>query len=156
MKLATLATLAASMGLIQPAAAQLESYKDYNISEATSIVTAVKVKANMLDYYLEGLRETWVASNDVAKSLGQIEGYNIYTSALPESGDFNLLLVVHFKNTADIGPSKARYEAFMQAWGERRQEESRATAATYPDVREITGNYMMNEITFLSSGAPPR
>jgi hypothetical protein len=151
MRLTTLLTIAASMALARPAAAQLEAYEDYNISEATSIVTAVKVKANMLDYYLEGLKETWVASNDVAKSLGQIEGYNIYTSALPESGDFNLLLVVHFKNTGDVGPSKERYEAFMQAWGERRQEQSRETVRTYPDVREITGDYLMNEITFLSS-----
>jgi hypothetical protein len=149
MRLTTL-TIAASVALTQPAVAQLEAYEDYNISEATSIVTAVKVKANMLDYYLEGLKETWVASNEVAKSLGQIEGYNVYTSALPESGDFNLLLVVHFKNTGDIGPSKARYEAFMQAWGEARQEQSRETASTYPDVREITGDYMMNEITFVS------
>jgi hypothetical protein len=153
MKLAPLLTVLASTALLRPAMAQLESYKDYDISEATSIVTAVKVKANMLDYYLEGLRDTWVASNDVAKSLGQIEGYNVYTSALPESGDFNLLLVVHFKSTGDIGPSKARYEAFMKAWGDSRQSQSRETVKTYPDVREITGDYMMNEITFRSSGA---
>jgi hypothetical protein len=154
MKLTTLLTIVGSIALAQPAAAQLEPYKDYNIDEATSVVTTVKVKANMLDDYLEGLRQTWVASNEVAKSLGQITGYNVYTSAHPSSGDFNLILVVHYKSTADIGPSKARYEAFMRAWGERRQQESRQTALTYPDLREITGDYIMNEITFVATPAP--
>lgn len=148
MKLATVLTTAGSIFLAHPALAQLEPYKDYNLNVATSVVTAVKVKANMLDDYLEGLRQTWVASNEVAKSLGQITGYNVYSSAHPSSGDFNLLLVVHYKSMADIGPSKERYEAFMRAWGERRQEESRQTALSYPDLREITGDYIMNEITF--------
>jgi hypothetical protein len=152
MRITTLSIIAAAAALgQQPAVAQLEPYKDYDVAEATSFVTTVRVQANMLDYYLEGLKETWVASNEVAKKLGQIEGYNVYTSALPGSGDFNLVLVVHYKNTADLGPSRARYEAFMREWGEQRNQESRETAQTYPNLREITGDYVMNEITFTSS-----
>jgi hypothetical protein len=153
MKTPMLLTIVGSAALIQSAVAELTPYKDYNIGEATAIVTTVKVKANMLDDYLEGLRATWVASNEVAKSLGQIESYSIFTSALPQSGDFNLMLVVRYKSTADIGPSKERFEAFMRAWGEKRNQESRATAQTYPDLREITGDYMMNEITFVGVGS---
>ncbi|MDQ7018242.1 MAG: hypothetical protein Q9M33_03660 [Robiginitomaculum sp.] len=136
-----------TLALAQPAFAQLEVYKDYDISVATSIVTTVKVDSNMLDYYLEGLRSTWIPGNKIAKELGHIEGYSIHASALPNSGSFNLVLVVDFKNTGDTGPSKAKYKAFMAKWGEEREKKSRATVKTYPDIRKITGEYLMHEIT---------
>ena len=106
MKIVATLTLLGTMMLAQPAFAQLEAYTDYNVSEATSIVTTVKVDSNMIDYYLEGLKTSWAPSNDVAMELGHIEGYNMYVSSLPESGNFNVVLVVNFKNTGDIGPSK--------------------------------------------------
>ena len=59
-------------GGIQGASAQLEPFQDYDISDAIWIVTTVKVEPNMGDDYLEGIRETWVAGNEVAKELGQI------------------------------------------------------------------------------------
>lgn len=151
MKISTKLTAAvAGAGVILaalPASAQLEAYKDYDISESTSILTTVKVKSNMMDYYLEGLKDTWVAGNEIAKSLGHIEDYSIHASQLPASGDFNLVLVVRFANTGDIGPSKARYDAFMAEWGQRRQAQTRETVKTYPEYRKITGDYLMNEIT---------
>ena len=106
-----------ALAFAQPAFAQLEAYEDYDISEATSIVTTVKVDSNMIDYYLEGLKTAWAPSNDVAKELGHIEDYGMYVSQLPNSGEFNVVLIVNFKNTGDIGPSKARYQAFMNEWG---------------------------------------
>ena len=69
----------------------------------------------MDDAYLEGIKQTWAASNDVAKELGQIEEYWIYRSDLPQSGDFNLLLVIKYANTADLAPNKERYDAFIEA-----------------------------------------
>lgn len=135
--------------LAQPAFAQLEAYQDYDINEATSIVTTVKVDSNMIDYYLEGLRSTWAPSNDLAIGLGQMEGYSIFVSSLPNSGQFNVVLVTNFKSTADLAPSKARNDAFMAKWGEEQQKLSRKTSKGYPDIRTITGSYMMNEITFI-------
>ncbi|NNC36416.1 MAG: hypothetical protein EX271_08145 [Acidimicrobiales bacterium] len=148
MKIVSTLAVIGALAFAQPAFAQLEAYKDYDVKEATAIVTTVKVDSNMIDYYLEGLKTAWAPSNDVSKSLGQIEDYNIYVSQLPNSGDFNVILVVSFKNTADIGPSKERYEAFMAEWGSKRQKESRTIAKTYPDIRTITGSYLMNEVTF--------
>ena len=127
--------------------AQLEPYTDYNVSDAVSSVTTVKVDANMMDNYLEGLRDTWVASNEVALKLGQIESYAIYASDLPASGDFNLLLVVRFADTEDLAPNKARYDAFMKAWGDANQKQSRQISATvYPNIRKITGEYLLREL----------
>jgi hypothetical protein len=139
------ASLAAS-----PAAAQLQQYRDYTLSDSVSSVTTVRVASNMIEDYLEGIRATWVASNEAAKSLGQLESYNVYVSDLPNSGDFNVVLVVNFANTSDLAPNRARYDAFMQAWGTRNEAATRQTTTTvYPNLREITGEYLLREVTFL-------
>jgi len=128
--------------------ADLELYKDYDISDAVWSVTTVKVDANMGDAYLEGIKNTWAAGFEVAKELGQIESWSIFRSDLPQSGDFNLLLIVKFANTADLAPNKERYDAFVKAFGEDRNKESTEFAQkNYPGMRELTGQYLMREIT---------
>jgi len=128
--------------------ADLVPYKDYDTSDAVWSITTVRVHANMDDAYLEGLKQTWVASNKVAKELGQLEDYWIYRSDLPQSGDFNLLLVVKFANSSDLAPNKKRYEEFMKKWGEERNKKVTDYAQkNYPGMRDITGQYNFREIT---------
>ncbi len=129
--------------------ADLEPWKDYTVSDAVWSVTTIKVHSNMDGAYLEGLKKTWVASSEIAKKLGHIEDYHIYRSDLPESGSFNLLLVVKFKNNEMLAPNKARYEAFMKEWGEERNKKTTDIAQhAYPAMRDITGQYNLREITF--------
>ena len=135
-------------GFASIASADLDPWTDYDISSGLSNVTTVKVDSNMIDKYLEGLKATWAPSNDVAVELGQIEGYNIYVSALANSGDFNVILVVRMKDAADMQPNQADYEAFMENWSEENQKLSDKIVVTYPDIRKITGEYLMREITF--------
>jgi hypothetical protein len=145
-KFGTLAA-AAVLASAVPAQAQLDVYKDYDVSDAVWTISTVKVDANMGDYYLEGLRSTWIASNEVAKKLGQIEDYSIYASDFPQSGQFNMLLIVKFANTADLAPNKAKYDAFMKAWGETKVKESRQISKDlYPTIRTITGDYLMRKV----------
>ena len=148
MKIRTALTLMIAMGLAQPAFAQLEPYVDYDVSTSIQSVSTVRVHANMIDYYLEGIRGTWVASSEAAKKLGQIESYSVYVSELPLSGDFNVVLVTRVKSAADLEPSKERYDAFMKAWGEANEKQTQETVKTYPNIREITGEYRLREITF--------
>jgi hypothetical protein len=135
-------------GLAATASADLEPWTDYDISSGLSNITTIKVDSNMIDKYLEGLRTTWAPSNDVAIELGQIEGYNIYVSQLANSGDFNVVLVVRMKDAADMQPNQEEYAAFMKAWGDANQKASDAVVVTYPDIRTITGEYLVREITF--------
>ncbi|MFQ6006454.1 MAG: hypothetical protein ACE5OQ_13230 [Woeseia sp.] len=133
-----------------PAIADLEPYKDYNVSDAVYSVTTVKVDPNMDDAYLEGIKQTWAASNEVAKGLGQIEDYWIFRSQLPQSGYFNLLLVIKLSHTSDLHPNKEDYDAFIEAWGKANADASTEYAQTnYPGMRKITGDYLMREITFV-------
>lgn len=128
--------------------ADLEPYTDYEVSDAVWSVTTVRVHPNMDDAYLEGLKNTWVTGNKVAKDLGHIESWSIFRSDLPQSGEFNLLLIVKFANTADLAPNKERYEAFMKAFGEERSKDTTEYAQkNYPGMRELTGQYYLREIT---------
>ena len=128
--------------------ADLTPWEDYEPSDAVYSVTTVKVDSNMGDAYLEGLRDTWIPGNKIAQELGQIESWSIYRSDLQESGDFNLILVVKFANTSDLAPNKAAYDAFMAKYT---QEASDAATdysqKNYPAMRELTGQYIMREIT---------
>jgi hypothetical protein len=129
------------------ALAQLEPFTDYEISDELWSITTVKVDPNMGDDYLEGLRDTWVASNKIAKELGQIEDFMIFRSQVPESGHANLFLVVKFANSDSLDPNKEEYDKFMKAWGEANQAKSREITKNYPGMRKITGEYITRKIT---------
>ncbi len=148
MRIKLLLTSVTLLTVSAAAFADLEPYKDYDISDAVWSVTTVKVDANMGDAYLEGIKNTWASGNKVALELGQIESWSIYRSDLPQSGDFNLLLIVKFANTSDLAPNKERYDAFMKEFGEGRNKETTEYAQkNYPAMRELTGEYLMREIT---------
>ena len=148
MQLKSLFTAILAFTFSGAAFADLEPYKDYDVSDAVWSVTTVRVDANMDDAYLEGIKNTWASGNKVAKDLGQIESWSIFRSDLPQSGDFNLLLIVKFANTADLAPNKERYDAFMKKFGEARNKETTEYAQkNYPAMRELTGQYLMREIT---------
>jgi len=147
MKLSKLLTLVALTGFASVASADLEPWSDYDIGESVMNVTTVKVDSNMIDKYLEGLSQSWVPANETAKELGQIEDYGIFVSQLPNGGDFNVILVVTMANAADMQPNKEDYDAFMKKWGEENQKRSDKLVLTYPDIRTITGEYLMRKIT---------
>jgi hypothetical protein len=131
-----------------PVLADLEIYKDYDVSEGFWGVSTIKVKSNMIDAYLEGLKKTWTSGCEVSKSLGQIEGCKIYVSDLPDSGDFNVMLVTMFKNDEMAAPNKARYEAWLTKYGAAQLKSTNEQAQRdYPAMREITGEYRLREIT---------
>ena len=129
------------------AMAQLEPFTDYDVSKELWNITLVQVHPNMGDDYLEGLKDTWVASNKVAKELGQIEDFAIYRSELQQSGDVNLFLVVKFADSSQLEPNKAEYEKFMKAWGAENQDKVREITKDYPSMRTITGESLVREIT---------
>lgn len=128
--------------------AQLKPYTDYEPSREVTHITTIQVHANRIDDYLEGIRDTWVASNEVAKKLGHIKGYSVWVSEMPNSGDFNVVLVQDFESIEQMQPSKDRFDEFMKAWGNANQEKTRGISKNYPMMRDITGEYLLRQITF--------
>ena len=147
MRIKSLLSLVAVLVIPGLAMADLTPWEDYEVSDAVWSVTTVKVDSNMGDAYLEGLRETWIPGNKIAMELGQIEDWAIYRSDLPESGDFNLMLVIKFANTEDLAPNKAEYERFMEAFTQELADSTTEYAQkNYPAMRELTGQYLMRKI----------
>ena len=77
-----------------------------------------------------------------------MEVYKIFLSDLPDSGDFNVVLLAKFKNDDMLAPNKERYDAFVAKFGAERQKQTTEKAQRdYPAMREITGDYRLREIT---------
>ena len=148
MKISRIVSALVLISFASAAFADLEPWEDYTVSETISNVTTVKVDSNMIDKYLEGLRTTWAPTNDIAKELGQIEDYGIYVSQLPNGGEFNVVLVVVMKDAGAMQPDQSEYNAFMAKWSEESQKKSEKVVMSYPDIRTITGEYLMREVTF--------
>ena len=130
------------------ASAQLKVWEDYEVSDAVFSLTMVKLDPGTQDIYLEGLKSTWVAANEVAQSLGHIEYYAIHANQAAAPGAFDLLLVIKFPSTEMMGPSRERYNAFMEAWGSENQAASNEKVLElYNNIREIQGEYMTRTIT---------
>ncbi|MBJ88652.1 MAG: hypothetical protein CMO98_02235 [Woeseia sp.] len=134
--------------LSAPAFADLQPFTDYEASKAVYHLTTIQVDPNMHDAYLEGIERTWVSSNEIAKKLGHIVDYSIYRSTLPESGDFNLMLVIVYASAADMEPNKEKYEAFIEAWGKENADAvTDFSQKNYPAMRTIDGEYLLRKIT---------
>ena len=125
---------------------RLEIYKDYEVGTEIMTITTVKVDPNMGDVYLAGLKSSWVKAVKIQKELGFIKDWKIFGSELPNSGEFNMMLVVTFNSSADLEPNKKKYDAFMKKWSEADEKMSNEIAAKYPEVRTLTGEYQMREI----------
>ena len=131
-----------------PAAAQLQPWEDYEASDAVWSVTHVDLDPGTMGIYLEGLKSTWIAANEVAKELGQIEDYAIYSNQYGSGDDFDLVLVVKMSSTSDIAPNRERYDEFLEAWGQANIDQSNEKVLElYNKIRRIQGNYLLREIT---------
>ena len=52
-----------------------------------------------------------------------------------------------FESAADLQPSMEDYNAFMKQWGEENEKRTEQIVQTYPDIRTITGEYLLRKIT---------
>lgn len=130
-----------------PASAQLQPWQDYEASDSVWIVTHVDLDPGTLGIYLEGLKSTWIAANEVAKELGQIKNYAIYSNQFGGADEFDLLLVVEMESTDDIAPNRQRYEEFLEAYGQANIDQANETVLElYNKIRRIQGNYLLRKI----------
>ena len=130
-----------------PASAQLQPWEDYEASDSVWIITHVDLDPGTLGIYLEGLKSTWIAANEVAKELGQIKDYAIYSNQFGASDEFDLILVVEMESTDDIAPNRKRYEEFLEAYGQANIDQANETVLElYNKIRRIKGNYLLRKI----------
>lgn len=144
--LAAIATLGLAM-LATPASAQLQVWEDYEASDSVWLVTHVDLDPGTMGIYLEGLKATWIAANEVAKELGQIKDYAIYANQFGSADDFDLLLVIQMESTDDIAPNRERYMKFLEEYGKANIDQANETVLElYNKIRRIQGNYLLRKI----------
>ena len=144
--LATVATFGLAM-LATPASAQLQVWEDYEASDSVWLVTHVDLDPGTMGIYLEGLKSTWMAANEVAKELGQIKDYAIYANQFGSQDDFDLLLVIQMESTDDIAPNRERYMEFLEEYGKANIDQANETVLElYNKIRRIQGNYLLRKI----------
>ena len=130
-----------------PASAQLQPWEDYEASDSVWLVTHVDLDPGTFGIYLEGLKSTWIAANEVAKELGQIKDYAIYSNQFGSADDFDLVLVIEMESTDDIAPNRERYEAFLEAYGRANIDAGNETVLElYNKIRRIQGNWLLRRI----------
>ncbi len=130
-----------------PASAQLKVWEDYEPSDSVWVVTHVDLDPGTLGIYLEGLKSTWIAANKVAKELGQIKDYAIFSNQYGASDEFDLILVVEMESTDDIAPNRKRYDEFLKAYGEANIDKANETVLElYNKIRRIKGTYLLRQI----------
>ena len=131
-----------------PASAQLQPWEDYEASDSVWLVTHVDLDPGAFGIYLEGLKSTWIAANEIAKELGQIKDYAIYANQFGAADEFDLVLVVEMEGTQDLAPNRERYEKFLEAYGQANIDKGNETVLElYNKIRKIKGNYLLRKIT---------
>lgn len=144
----TLALVMALAMVSSSAVAQLQPWQDYEASDSVLVVTHVDLDPGTMGIYLEGLKATWIAGNEVAKELGHIVDYRIYSNQYGSADDFDLVLVVEMAGTADTAPNRERYDEFMEAWGRENMDQANETVLElYNKIRRIQGTYLLRKIT---------
>ncbi|MEP3050325.1 MAG: hypothetical protein ABJP48_12175 [Erythrobacter sp.] len=134
-----------------PAAAQFQVYEDYEPAEEVVEMTFVKVDEGQFETYLEGLASTWVAANQIQKDLGYITDFKIFGVPYGDNS-VNLVLMITFPSDEMLAPSKERYLAFLEAYGEANIEQGNTTVLElYNNIREIQGTYLMREVNLLEN-----
>lgn len=133
--------------LATPASAQLQPWEDDEASDGVWIVTHVDLDPGTFGIYLEGLKSTRIAANEVAKELGQIKDYAIYSNQYGGVDEFDLLLVVELESTDDIASNRERYETFLEAHGKAHVDKGNETVLElYNKIRRFQGNYLLRKI----------
>jgi hypothetical protein len=109
-------------------------------------ITMVKTKPGMSDDYLKNLAKAYRATSDEAKKQGIIMDYKILIGDAANRDDFDILLMVQYKNMAALDELREKTDpiAAKLIGGE---DQMRQGAVKRMEIREILGTKTMREIT---------
>ncbi|MCB0521209.1 MAG: hypothetical protein H6577_00035 [Lewinellaceae bacterium] len=110
-------------------------------------LSTIRIDANMDDEYLQRLSKTWKAMMDEAKKEQLILGYKILKGNAANQDDFNLLLMVEYRNLSSMDPDPAR-DAKWKAIRDRIQArpDHQDILQRYGEIRQFFGQKVMREI----------
>jgi hypothetical protein len=142
-----LVTLAAcgALGLIGAGLVRAQSDAPYTEGPVWAITT-VKTKPGMSDDYLKTLAKIYKSTNDEMKKQGLIMDYKVLIGNDANPQDFDILLMVEFKNMAAFDGLREKADPIAdKILGS--EEVQRQGAIKRMEIREIMGNKLMREVT---------
>ena len=109
-------------------------------------VTMVKTKPGMGDDYLKTLAKIYKSTNDEMKKQGLIMDYKILLGNDSNPQDFDILLMVEYKNMAAFDGLREKADPITdKILGS--EDAQRQGAIKRMEIREIMGNKLMREVT---------
>jgi hypothetical protein len=108
-------------------------------------ITLVKTKPGLDDDYLRSIAQTFKGTMEEEKKQGLIIDYKVLIGEASNREDFNILLMVEYKNMAALDGLREKTEPIMaKVMGG--QDAQRQLAVKRLDVREILGIKTMREV----------
>jgi len=109
-------------------------------------VTMVRTKTGMADDYLKNLAGAYKSTSEEMKKQGIIMDYKILLGDAANKQDYDLLLLVEYKNMAALDNLRAKTDPI-----ERKligtEEQMREATTKRGEIREILGSKLLREIT---------
>lgn len=133
--------LLAQILLVRSAAAQGLPYTEGSVWS----IGMIRTTAGFEDDYLRSLATTWKRVNEEAKKQGLVVSYKILSANPAGPDDWNLLLMVEFKNWAAFDGLSEKFEAIQQKMIGG-QDAQRELATKRLEVRRILGGKNAREI----------
>jgi hypothetical protein len=142
-----LVTLAACGALAVIGAGLVRAQSDAPYTEGPVwAITMVKAKPGMGDDYLKTLAKIYKSTNDEMKKQGLIMDYKVLLGNDANPQDFDILLMVEFKNMAAFDNLREKADPIAdKILGS--EEVQRQGAIKRMEIREIMGNKLMREVT---------
>ena len=109
-------------------------------------VTMVRTKAGMDDDYIKNIANAWKATNEEAKKQGIIVDYKVLMGDAANKDDFNILLMVQFKNMAAFDGLREKTDPIARKLIGT-EDTMRQASMKRMEIRDILGNKTMREIT---------
>ena len=104
-------------------------------------ISLVKTKPGLDDDYLRSIAQSFKGTMEEEKKQGLIMDYKVLIGDASDRNDFNILLMVEYKNMAAFDGLREKTEPIMGG-----QDAQRQLAVKRLDVREILGTKTMREV----------
>ncbi len=138
---AALLTLVAATVLNLAARAEDVPYSEGSVYD----ITFIRTKAGGEDAYMKFLATTWKPLQEQAKSDGLILSYKVIGGAAANKDDWDIALVVEFKNMAALDGLEAKERALIEKMAGSATKANEA-ATKRGEIREILGSKLCREI----------
>jgi len=138
--------------LISITALFAQAGETWNVGESVYQVSTIDLEPNVDPQYLNQMKKTWGNNMEVMKAEGLIEEYHIFRSINQYDGDFDLLLMIKYKNLAILDSNPKNNKKWDKASEKARQvisrDQTNQITGTFPKMRTILDQKLMREITF--------